>query len=48
MTIRGARGGLDGSIIGVQFAVLDIFANGAVKQERFLTDDGDVVAQGSQ
>ena len=48
MTIRGARGCFNGLVIGIEFAVLDIFANGAIEEEGFLADDGDVMAQGSQ
>ena len=48
MTIGRPRRGLDGGVIGIQFAVLDILANGAVKEKRFLTDNGDVMAQRSQ
>ena len=47
MTIRGARGRFNGRVIGIEFAVLDIFANGAIEEEGFLADDGDVMAQGS-
>ena len=33
MTIRGARGCFNGRVIGIEFAVLNIFANGSIEEE---------------